>query len=55
MDAQFPTFDDCEQVFLVGFNTKENVVAGKNVSSRSNQKPGKSYRSENYRPNYSNS
>lgn len=32
MDAQFPTFDDCEQVFLVGFNTKENVVAGKNVS-----------------------
>jgi len=32
MDAQFPTFDDCEQVFLVGFNSKENVVAGKNVS-----------------------
>ena len=32
MDAQFPTFDDCEQVFLVGFNSKENVVAEKNVS-----------------------
>ncbi|RLD12506.1 MAG: GTPase HflX [Chlamydiae bacterium] len=32
MDAQFPTFDECEKVFLVGFNSKENVVAGKNVS-----------------------
>ena len=32
MDAQFPTFDECEKVFLVGFNTKENVVAGENVS-----------------------
>jgi len=32
MDAQFPTIDDCEQAFLVGFNSKENVVAGKNVS-----------------------
>ena len=32
MDALFPTFDVCEQVFLIGFNSKENVVAGKNVS-----------------------